>query len=197
MKKMFIGIDPSLQSTGLFFFTRSGQFGKYHYDKPVYAQIDTKPKDFPNSINRCLYIASLIVQLIKQKIDNDTIVQLVVCQDYFVGRQQGAVVQLAQLGTMIRYKILLQGYPLCIVPPKTIKKFVTGNGNAKKQQMMKIVEEKWNYKASTDNLADACGMSHFAEFITELWAENIVLDKKQIDGFEKYVTKKCLIKIEQ
>ena len=194
---MFIGIDPSLQSTGLYFYQRQGQFGNYKYSQPTYAQIDTKPKDFPNSINRCLYIASLIVQLIEQKIDDNTEVKLVVCQDYFVGRSQGAVISLAQLGTMIRYKILLKGFPLCVVPPKTIKKFVTGNGNAKKQQMMQTVLNRWGYKASTDNLADACGMSKFAEFITQLWNKNLVLEKKQLSGFQKYLTKQCLIKIEQ
>lgn len=194
---MFIGIDPSLQSTGLYFYQRYGQFGNYKYSQPTYAQIDTKPKDFPNNINRCLYIASLIVQLIEQKIDDNTKVKLVVCQDYFVGRSQGAVISLAELGTMIRYKILLKGFPLCVVPPKTIKKFVTGNGNAKKQQMMQTVFNRWGYKASTDNLADACGMSKFAEFITQLWNENLVLEKKQLSGFQKYLTKQCLIKIEQ
>lgn len=197
MKQLFVGIDPSLQSTGLYFYSRQGEFGQYKYNKPTYAQIDTKPKDFPNSINRCLYIADLIVQLIQQQLTEDTVVRLVVCQDYFVGRSHGAVISLAQLGTMIRYKILLKGFPLCVVPPKTVKKFVTGNGNAKKQQMMQAVLNKWGFKASTDNLADACGMSKFAQFITQLWSNNIALDKKQLNGFQKYLTKQCLIKIEE
>lgn len=197
MKQMFIGIDPSLQSTGLYFYCRQGQFGNYVYHNPQYAQIDTKPKDFPNSINRCLYIADLIVELVQDYLDDNTVVKLVVCQDYFVGRSHGAVISLAQLGTMIRYKILLKGFPLCVVPPKTVKKFVTGNGNAKKQQMMQTVMNRWGFKASTDNLADACGMSKFAQFITQLWDNNLVLEKKQLSGFEKYLTRKCLIKIEQ
>lgn len=197
MKQMFIGIDPSLQSTGLYFYCRQGQFDNYIYHKPQYAQIDTKPKDFPNSINRCLYIADLIVELVQDYLDDNTVVKLVVCQDYFVGRSHGAVISLAQLGTMIRYKILLKGFPLCVVPPKTVKKFVTGNGNAKKQQMMQTVMNRWGFKASTDNLADACGMSKFAQFITQLWDNNLVLEKKQLSGFEKYLTRKCLIKIEQ
>lgn len=197
MKQIFVGIDPSLQSTGLYFYARQGVFGNYIYHQPQYAQIDTKPKDFPNSINRCLYIADLIVQLIQEKLDDDSFVKLVVCQDYFVGRTQGTVIQLAELGTMIRYKILVKQFPLCVVPPKTVKKFVTGNGNAKKQQMMEAVLERWNFKASTDNLADACGMSRFAQFMTQLWQNNLVLEKKQLSGFQKYLTKQCLIKIEQ
>lgn len=197
MKQFFVGIDPSLQSTGLYFFGRDGQFPNYTYETPIYAQIDTKPKDFPNSINRCLYIADLIVQLIQEQIGDDSKVSLVVCEDYFVGRSHGAVISLAELGTMIRYKILLNKYPLCVVPPKTVKKFVTGNGNAKKQQMMDTVLQRWGFKASTDNLADACGMSKFAEFITQLWNSNISLDKTQLVSFQKYLTKKCLIEIEQ
>lgn len=198
MKQLFVGIDPSLRSTGLYLYKRTGQFPNYTYEQPFYAQLDTKSKDFPNSINRCLYIASLIDQLILDNLDQQTKISLIVCQGYFVGRQQGVVIQLAELGALIRYKILIQRqYPLCIVPPKTVKKFVTGNGNAKKQQMMQTVLQKWNFKASTDNLADACGMSRFAQFITQLWSKNIVLSKKQLNGFQQYLTNQCVVKIEE
>ena len=191
MKQLFVGIDPSLTSTGLFLLTKKDN-EQYQYD---YAQIDTKPKDFNSSIERCLYIADIIVSLIKQH-TNDSTLRLVVCQDYFVGRQQGAVIQLAELGTLIRYKILKEEYPLTIASPKTIKKFVTGTGNAKKQLMMQTVFEKWNYKASTDNLADACGMSRFAQFLCDLWDKNVMInEKKDLDFLAKYLTKDCIIKI--
>lgn len=191
MKQLFVGIDPSLTSTGVFLLLKK-QNGQYQYD---YAQIDTKPKDFKSSIERCLYIADVIVSLIKQNL-TEAELKLVVCQDYFVGRQQGAVIQLAELGTLIRFKILLENYPLTIAPPKTIKKFITGTGNAKKQLVMQSVYERWGYKASTDNLADACGMSRFAQFVCGIWSgKNHVELNKENDFLIKYLTEDCIIKI--
>ena len=63
----------------------------------------------------------------------------------------------------------MSGYPIIVVAPKKIKKFVTNNGNAPKQLMINTVFKKWGYKASTDNLADACGMAHFSRFICDIW----------------------------
>ena len=190
MKKIFVGIDPSLTSTGLYMFNRQG-----NEQKPIFAQIDTKPTMFNGSINRCLYISDIIDNVIAQNISNENEIGLIVCQDYFVGRQQGVVIQLAELGTIIRYKLLLKGYPLCVVSPKTNKKYVTGNGNAKKQKMIQEVQSKWGFKASTDNLADACGMAHFAEFVYRLWNGEENINKQDFKTYYKYLTKDCLIKI--
>lgn len=187
MSKLFVGIDPSLTSTGLYFYHRKNDQQKFDF-----AQIDTKPTMFTSSINRCLYISDIIDSVLKQQTNE---IGLIVCQDYFVGRQKGVVIQLAELGTLIRYKLLLKGYPLCVVSPKTNKKFVTGNGNAKKAKMISEVYRRWNYKASTDNLADACGMAHFAQYIYDLWEGKFELTKQEQKNYYKYLTKDCLIKI--
>jgi len=52
-------------------------------------------------------------------------------------------------------------YPT-IVQPSTLKKFVTGNGAAKKNNMLLAVFKKWGFETSDDNLADAFALAQLA-----------------------------------
>jgi hypothetical protein len=54
-------------------------------------------------------------------------------------------------------------YPL-IVPPTSLKKFVTGKGNGvKKSQIMLAVYKKWGIELLDDNAADAYALARIAE----------------------------------
>lgn len=55
-------------------------------------------------------------------------------------------------------------YPT-IVQTTGLKKFVTGNGGAKKSGMMLAVYKKWGFETSDDNLADAYGLAQVARAI--------------------------------
>lgn len=186
MSDVFIGIDPSLTSTGLYILKQKQQ---------KYWQIDTKSKDYVSLLSRCIYIADVILQAIQQVVGEEDDVKLVTIQDYFIGRQQGVVIDLAQLGTIIRYKMLMRDFKIITAAPKKIKKFVTGNGNSTKQQMMDAVYLKWNYKASTDNLADACGMAYFAKYVWGIWNGTQQLSNEQMKFYSVYLNDKCLLKI--
>ena len=188
MNKVYIGIDPSLSSTGLYIVDKKNNRDRYW-------QIDTKPKDYVSTLNRCLYISDVILSAIDQVVQDDMEIGLITIQDYFSGKQQGVVIDLAQLGTLIRYKLLLRGYPLIVAAPKKIKKFVTGNGNANKQLMMQTVLQRWGYRASTDNLADACGMAHFSQFVYGIWNGDQLDSKQDQQFFRIYLTKQCMLKI--
>lgn len=48
------------------------------------------------------------------------------------------------------------------VPPTVLKKFVTGKGNAKKQEMLLEVYKRWGADLSDDNAADAYGLALIA-----------------------------------
>lgn len=52
-------------------------------------------------------------------------------------------------------------YPT-IVQPGSLKKFVTGNGAAKKNNMLLAVFKKWGFETSDDNLADAYSLARVA-----------------------------------
>lgn len=45
-----------------------------------------------------------------------------------------------------------------MVPPTTLKKFVTGKGNAEKSLMIREVYKRWGFDAADDNQADAVGL---------------------------------------
>lgn len=58
--------------------------------------------------------------------------------------------------------------PVCyptIVPPTSLKKFVTGAGNAAKDNMLLGVYKKWDREFKDNNLADAYGLARLAEAI--------------------------------
>jgi crossover junction endodeoxyribonuclease RuvC len=52
-------------------------------------------------------------------------------------------------------------YPT-IVQPTSLKKFTTGNGTAKKNNMLLAVYKKWGFETSDDNLADAYSLAQLA-----------------------------------
>ncbi len=79
------------------------------------------------------------------------------------------------VGTIVRYFLWQQGYDYQLVPPSTLKKFVTGKGNSKKAMILKEVYKLWHFDATTDNEADAFAIAMCA-YLTSLG----VVDKKGV-----------------
>jgi crossover junction endodeoxyribonuclease RuvC len=52
--------------------------------------------------------------------------------------------------------------PFKVVAPNTLKKFVTGKGNSKKNQMMLHAFKKWKMEFDDDNLCDAYGLARMS-----------------------------------
>lgn len=75
----------------------------------------------------------------------------------------GAIVKLAIYDYFDRFAYAHDHlrYPT-IVQPSTLKKFVTGNGGAKKSGMMLAIFKKWGYETTDDNLADAYALAKVA-----------------------------------
>jgi crossover junction endodeoxyribonuclease RuvC len=48
------------------------------------------------------------------------------------------------------------------VPPMTLKKYASGKGNAKKQEMLLQIYKRWGVEFSDDNAADAYGLARMA-----------------------------------
>lgn len=62
---------------------------------------------------------------------------------------------MGELGGCIRKTIWEHGGNILVVPPTTLKKFVTGKGNGDKNLMLKHVYKRWGYDAEDDNQCDA------------------------------------------
>jgi hypothetical protein len=66
--------------------------------------------------------------------------------------------QNAGLSWMVRHLLWGKGIPYALVPPATLKQFVTGTGAAGKDLMRELVADWFPWFAGDDNAADATGL---------------------------------------
>jgi Holliday junction resolvasome RuvABC endonuclease subunit len=68
-----------------------------------------------------------------------------------------------ELGGLTKIAIAHElGMEPLIVPPTSLKRFVTGSGGASKDDMRAAVEEKWGERFSSHDIADAYGLAQMA-----------------------------------
>jgi len=75
--------------------------------------------------------------------------------------QMASVVTLAEIGSVVRFLLWQEDIPFLDIPPSSLKKFVTGKGNAKKDQMILEVYKHYGYTSKTNDIADAIGLGMF------------------------------------
>lgn len=91
-----------------------------------------------------------------------------------------------EVGGVIKLTILLhfgakaQGYPV-LVTPQQLKKFATGNGNAKKDVLVKEVLKRWGEDFDDTNLAEAYVLARVAHAVDT---------KPVLHGFQQQVIEK-------
>jgi len=87
-------------------------------------------------------------------------VDLVVIEGYaFAGKFNNSLQY--ELGACIRMKLWQDEVKFVEVPPTSLKKFVTGKGNVKKNLMLLAVYKRWDFDTEDDNEADAYGLAQF------------------------------------
>lgn len=76
---------------------------------------------------------------------------------------EGQIDQLGQVAGVVKL-MLLRRYSIVpvVVPPATLKKFVTGNGQADKSAMMRATKVYWDLEVDQDDLCDAHGLAQIA-----------------------------------
>jgi len=77
----------------------------------------------------------------------------------FMSRNTTALAQLAGLNYMVRSALVERGIPFLIVAPTTLKKYVTGSGNASKDVMMLETYKRFGVSILDNNIADAYGLA--------------------------------------
>lgn len=87
---------------------------------------------------------------------------IIMIEEYAYGAN-GQITRIAELGGILRYKLLIEqkfDYEQFVqVSPSALKKFVTGKGNVKKEQVMKEVFKRWGFDAEDNNEADAFALA--------------------------------------
>ena len=80
---------------------------------------------------------------------------LYVTEGYAFSRQQAH--SLGEIGGCIRKRIWESGGNLIVIPPSTLKKYLTGKGAGDKNIVMKHVFKRWGFDVDEDNQCDAFG----------------------------------------
>ncbi len=65
----------------------------------------------------------------------------------------------AGLAWIVKLSLFERGTPYWDVPPATLKKFVTGKGNAKKEDMKLHVFKRWGFEHASNDVVDAYGLA--------------------------------------
>lgn len=143
----YVGIDPSTV-TGLVIIENN----QVVVETEIKSKIKTDPRRFMD-------IAYNIVTQLKKG-------DVVAIEGFSFGSKgQGVSVQYG-IGWIIRQELIRNGYKYIEVPPTSLKKFATGKGNTKKEDMVLPVFRKWGYECKTNNIRDAYILAKIAETIT-------------------------------
>lgn len=89
----------------------------------------------------------------------------VICIEGFGFASQQAI-QLGGIGWGIRMAIYRRGIPYTEVSPAAVKKFATGKGNAKKDEMVLPIYRKWGFEHGSDNVRDAFVLAQIARVLS-------------------------------
>jgi crossover junction endodeoxyribonuclease RuvC len=76
---------------------------------------------------------------------------LVIIEGYSYGAKGSAVLNIAEMGGVVR----LASLPVLEVPPSVLKKLATGKGNAKKEEVLAAAIRRLGYDGANHNVADA------------------------------------------
>ncbi|MCK5788782.1 MAG: crossover junction endodeoxyribonuclease RuvC [Chlamydiia bacterium] len=143
-----IGLDPS---------TKTGWVVLDYCDKEGIKVLAFGEWHFPHvrGINRVKAMADALYSVL-DKFEPD----VCVLEGYGYANKH-TLATLVEIGTVLRYTLHLYRVKYAELPPKSLKQFVTGNGNSNKEKMMEFAKKEWGF-VGTDNEVDAYGLAMFA-----------------------------------
>ncbi len=145
---IFVGIDLSLTGTGLVILYENGDIIEQKL-------ISTKSSEIIEK--RLLKIQEEI-----SFISEINRLQNVYIEGLSFGSKGQSILELGALHYFIRIFLYQKNINYKAISPGSLKKFVTGKGNAKKNLMLMKVYKKWNIEFEDDNLCDAFSLAKMA-----------------------------------
>ena len=147
-----IGIDYSYTSPAICILGENFLDSEFHFltkKKSIAKSFEnchgTLLMPFQNDTIKFDYISDWCLEIIDYVLKNDKDVYVCV-EGYSMGSRQGLVFNIAENGGVLKNKLLHKSFIPLIAPPKTVKKYFTGNGNANKDLMIDTLEKQENIK---------------------------------------------------
>lgn len=151
MRIQLIGLDMSLTGTGMCScFTCNGVINKI-----LTRQIVSKPNQFNTRRARIVHILKKIDEYVFFSSDYTTIFLI---EGYSFASKTSSIVQLGELGMMARqYAYRKSGIDAIEVPIGSLKKYITGKGTGKKEDLKIAVYKKFSadFQNKTNDECDA------------------------------------------
>lgn len=157
-----MGIDPSLNSTTYCFLWVRG--------KPNIGKISVGKK---RGVPRLLHIERNIEHLLL-----DCPPKLIVIEGYSYASTHQAH-QAGELGGILRRLFHVYGVRWVDVPPPTLKKFITGKGNADKNLVLLHVYKRWGLELKNDDEADAFGLAKVGAYLVGADDSDLIKPQKE------------------
>jgi len=142
-----LGIDQSLVESGVTIKKSTGD----------YCHFTITPKKL-KGIERLYYIKRKFLTILQANQP-----AFIVMEGYSFASKGRGIFDLGELGGVLKITIYQERIPLYIVEPATLKKFVTGGGKAKKEEMLLKIYKRWGAEFDNNNLADSFALVKFFE----------------------------------
>lgn len=146
----FVGLDLSLTGTGIVALNSRGELVANQTLKPSKQTSKTKGPSF--RVTRLIEIRDKINTLITHLPPGPQ--TMFAIESYTYGTNNSAHI-LGELGGVVRTLLYEHNFPYIEVAPAHVKKYATGAGNAKKEQVIAWVLKRWGLLFSTSDEADA------------------------------------------
>jgi Holliday junction resolvasome RuvABC endonuclease subunit len=108
----------------------------------------------------------LRLQLIAAEVTKTLMVwqpDFVAIERYAFVRNPSSFITLVEVGTVIRVALRQMNISWVEVPPTVLKKWTTGKGNAKKEDMARSVKERWGFSSHSHDIVDAIALAQMAQ----------------------------------
>ena len=166
-----IGLDISLTCTGWCYLAE---------DDYTTGTIKTTPKD--GIIQERVKIILKSLQSVLNTVKKCQEIDLIAIEGYSfgVGKNASRAFDLAEVSGAVKLYLYKMGIPYVLIPPNTLKKFLTGSGRAKKNEMLKAAYKRFDVDVKTDDEADAFGLAMMGACLV-CWKDAATLLKRKTD----------------
>ena len=144
---LFVGVDPSINATGLVILDEKANIVEQRL-------FSVKADLFEESLLKYEKEIEFIPNIVKLK--------AVHIEGPSYQSQGQSILQMGAIHFLLRLFLFKKNINYKVIAPGTLKKFVAGKGNAKKDLMLLKTYKKWGVEFDDHNLSDSYGLARMA-----------------------------------